>query len=287
MRSKALNYALVYAKIIVGSAVYGLGIRLFTYPNDIITGGVTGIATIINYLTGMPVGVMTIIINIPLFIFAWKKFGLSFMSASLVGMLVSSVSIDLFALMDFAATKVPVLAAVFGGAIQGLGLGVVFSVNGTTGGVDIVAKGFRRKYQHINFSTFVLLLDAAIIVVYALIFTRYDSAMYAIVGMYVSAKAIDAVLLGAVDSKVCYIISAKSADTKDAIINRLGRGVTFLHGEGAYTGRAQNVILCVIKSREIVGLKHLVRAIDPDAFMIVCNSHEIFGQGFTRISSDD
>ncbi|MCD8100138.1 MAG: YitT family protein [Oscillospiraceae bacterium] len=287
MQVKARDYVRAYCRIILGAALYGCGFQFFSYPNDIVAGGVTGIGMIINYLTGVPVGVMTIIINIPLFIFAWKKFGLRYMTASLVGMLAASVFIDIFSLADFAATRQPLLAAVFGGMVQGLGLGTVYSVNASTGGTDIVAKVFRQKYQHINFSTFVLLLDAAIIAAYALIFDLYDSAMYSIISIYIATKAVDVVLLGAVNSKVCYIITAKSEETKDAIITGLGRGVTFLQGRGAYSGKAENVILCVIKSREIVSLKHLVRAIDPNAFMIVCGSHEIFGEGFTRISSDD
>ncbi len=280
------DWAIMYLKIVVGAAIYAAGFQFFLYPNAISTGGLVGVAMIVNFLTGLPVGVMTIVLNIPLFIFSWKKFGLHFIIASLVGTILASVMVDLFALVPLEATHEPLLGAIYGGIVKGFGLGVVYHTGATTGGVDIAAKFLRRKYQHINFSTFILALDVVVIVAFALIFKRYDSAMYAIICMYIAAKVIDLVLYGAVNSKVCYIITDRSAEVKDALLNELHRGVTFLHGQGAWSGEEKDIILCVIKQNQIVELKHKIRAIDERAFVIVSDSREVFGKGFSYIGDE-
>lgn len=267
-------------KTVLGAAVYAAGFQFFMYPNAVVTGGVTGVAMIINYLTALPVGVLTLAFNIPLFLFSWKKFGLRFILMSLLGTVLLSVFVDLFALLDVEVTHDALLGAVYGGLIHGIGLGLVYRAGATTGGVDIVAKFLRLKYPYINFSTFILGLDAAVILAFALIFRRYDSAMYAVICLFVSTKMIDLVLYGAVNSKVCYIITDESQRLKDAIITEIHRGVTFLHGAGGFSGRDKDVILCVIRQRQIVELRRLVEAADPAAFMIVCDSREVFGQGF-------
>lgn len=286
MEKKILSFVWTYLRIIGGGAIYGLGFQFFCYPNNIVSGGVAGIAMIINYLTTLPVGAMTVILNIPLFIFSWKRLGLRFLIGSLVGMLSLSFFIDFFSIFNVVATDDALLGAVYGGVLKGLGLGLVASANATTGGMDIVAKFLRRKYQYINFGTFMLLLDAVVIVAFALIFARYESGMYSVISMYLSSKLIDLVLYGAVNSKVCYVITDESAKIKDAITNRLHRGVTYLHGEGAWSGSEKDIILCVIKRSQIVELKNLVREIDEKAFMIVSDSREVFGKGFTYIGDE-
>ena len=261
----------VYLKILIGSALYAAGFQFFLYPNAIATGGVTVIA---------------MIINVPLFLFSWKKYGLSFILMSLAGTVLSSVMVDLFSLIPLEVTHEPLLGAIYGGIIKGLGLGIIYHTGATTGGVDIVAKFLRRRHQHINFSTFILGLDAAVITAFAVLFKRYDSAMYAIICMFIASRVIDLVLYGAVNSKVCYIITDKSEEIKDGILNDLHRGVTFLHGEGAWSGQEQHVILCVIKQNQIVELKHLVSAMDDRAFVIVSDSREVFGNGFSYLGDE-
>ena len=280
------DWILMYLKIVIGAAFYAAGFQFFLYPNAITTGGVTGIAMIINFLTGFPVGMMTLIINIPLFAFSWKKFGLGFILSSLVGTILAGVFVDLFAQFPLEVTHEPLLGAIYGGIIKGFGLGIVYHTGATTGGVDIPAKFLRRKYQHINFSTFILAMDVVIIVAFAVIFKRYDSAMYAIICMYIASKVIDLVLYGAINSKVCYIITDRSTEIKDGLMNQLHRGVTFLHGKGAFSGEERDVILCVIKQSQIVELKHLIRALDDKAFVIVSDSREVFGNGFSYIGEE-
>ena len=281
------QWIVVYLKILIGSALYAAGFQFFLYPNAIATGGVTGIAMIINFFSGFPVGIMTLIINVPLFLFSWKKYGLSFILASLAGTVLSSVMVDVFSLIPLEVTHEPLLGAIYGGIIKGLGLGIIYHTGATTGGVDIVAKFLRRRHQHINFSTFILGLDAAVITAFAVLFKRYDSAMYAIICMFIASRVIDLVLYGAVNSKVCYIITDKSEEIKDGILNDLHRGATFLNGEGAWSGQTKHVILCVIKQSQIVELKQLVKAKDDQAFVIVSDSREVFGNGFAYIGEEN
>ena len=285
-KSNFKNFLLSELLIILGSAFFAAGFQFFMYPNDITTGGVTGIAMILNHLLGLPVGVMTIVLNIPLFLLSWKKFGTRFLLCSLTGMVMSSVFVDLFSTLQVEITREPLLGAVYGGAIYGVGLGIVYYANGTTGGTDIVAKFLRHRYQHINFSTFILLSDIAAIFAFAVIFERYERSMYAIIAMFISSRAVDLILYGAVNSKVCYIITDAPDAIRSAILERLDRGITFLHGQGGYSGDEKLVILCVIKQAQIVTLKRIVKDCDEHAFLIVSDSREVFGEGFSYIGAD-
>jgi len=284
---RVLTYIVQYALIAFGSALYAAGFRFFLYANSIVTGGVTGIAMIINYLTQLPVGVLSIIMNIPLFIIAWRKFGLGFCVSSLVGMLVSSVMVDVFSLVDAKATSEVLLAAVYGGLIEGASLGLIYRAGATTGGVDIAAKLLRRKFAYINLGTCMLMLNVIVIAAFAVIFRRFDSAMYAILTMFISSKMIDLVLYGVSASKLCYIITDASETVKNSITAQLHRGVTLLHGEGAYSGKEKEVILCAVKHHQIVELRRIVRDIDANAFIIFTDAKEVFGNGFGDIMDNN
>jgi uncharacterized membrane-anchored protein YitT (DUF2179 family) len=277
-----------YLVIIIGSAVFAVGFQFFMYPNNIVSGGAVGVAMIINKLFNVPVGVMTIIINIPLFIIAWRYFGTDFLIGSLVGMALSSIFMDTLAVLNISLTDDPMLACIIGGAIKGIGLGMVYYVGATTGGVDIVAKLLRMKNPHINFGTLLMLLDAAIIVAYAIILNKYESAMYSVIAMFVVSKVIDLVLYGTDNSSVCYIISERSADIAHEIISgHMHRGVTILEGKGAYSGKDKQVIMCVIKRQQISEIRRIIRNIDDNAFFIVSDAKNVFGNGFESIHDNN
>ena len=270
-----------YLIIAIGSVIYAVGFQFFLYPNNITSGGVVGTSMIINQLTGMPVGVMTILMNIPLFIIAWRHFGLEFMIGSLVGMGLSSVLVDVFAGFDLILTDDPMLAAVIGGVVKGTSLGMIYYVGGTTGGLDIVVKILRQKLASVNFGTIMLALDTIIIAVYAMVLGRYESAMYSLIAMYVTTKVVDLVLYGIDNACLCYIISNSTEEiTKEIVSGPLHRGVTLLEGRGAYSGAHRDVMMCVIKRQQIGQLKHLVRNVDEKAFFIVTNAKNVFGNGF-------
>jgi uncharacterized membrane-anchored protein YitT (DUF2179 family) len=287
MEKKTPGIILPLLQIIVGALLYAIGFRYFTYPNDIVPGGVSGIAMIINYLTDLPVGVLIIVMNIPLFLLSWKRFGLRFLLLSLFATLLSSAAMDVLAAFPLEITHEPLLAAVYGGIIKGVGFGLIYRAGGTTGGTDFVAKFLRLRYPYIHLSTFLLGLDVAVIAAFAVIFRKYDSAMYAILCMFIVSRVIDLMLYGAVNSKVCYIITDESRAVKNAIMETLNRGVTFLHGRGAWSGEEKDVILCVIKPQQIVDLKRLVKKIDERAFLIVSDAREVFGKGFAYFGDED
>jgi len=282
-----LEAALNILKILLGSVIFAIGIQWFYHPASLLSGGVTGIAMIINYLApSVPVGVMIIVLNIPLFIIALRKYGWRFMAGSLLGTLFSAVAIDLLALVDFSITTEPFLAAIYGGIITGLGLGIVYTTGSTTGGTDVVAKLIRGKFPYVNFGTMILVLDAAIIASYALLFKKYENAMYTVIAVYVAARVIDLVLYGSSQSKLCHIISEYSDEIKAAIVQKLHRGVTVLSGKGAYSGADKQVLLCVVKRQQIIEIKKIVKNIDKSAFVIVTDTRDVFGEGFGDISVD-
>ena len=274
-----------YTLVVIGSFVYSVAFQCFLFPNEIVAGGVTGIAMIINHFTHWPIGMMVVAMNVPLFALAWKQLGTDVLIGSLVGMALSSVFVDLMSLTNLVLTSDPMLAAIIGGAIKGAGLGMIYYYGATTGGIDIVAKLLRKKYSQINFGTIVLILDVAIIAGYALVVGNYESAMYSIIAMFVVTKVIDLFLYGIDNSCVCYIISDKSdALTKEIISGHVHRGVTILEGVGAYSRQEKHVIMCVIKRNQIPELRRTIKSLDERAFVIVTDAKNVFGTGFESIS---
>ena len=280
-----MSQVVKYALITIGAALGAVGFQFFMFPNAIVSGGIIGIAQIVNRLTGLPVGAFSIVLNVPLLIIAWKQFGLGFIISSFAGTVLYSVFIDAAAMTNIVATTDPMLASIIGGVIKGLGLGTIYYVGATTGGVDIVARFLRRRFPYINFGTLILLMDAVIIAAYALIFRIVESAMYSLICMFVVSRAIDLVLYGLDNSSIVYIVS-EHADTivKEITSGILHRGVTLLHAEGAYTHEEKQVIMCVIKRPQIAEIRRLVRNIDQRAFLVVTDAKNVFGKGFDSIN---
>ncbi len=285
-KKATLFSALDIFKILLGSVIFAIGIQWFFHPATLVSGGVTGISMIINYLTGFPVGVTMFVLNIPLFVIAFKNYGWKFMAGSLLGTAASSAAIDLLALVQVDITTQPFLAAVYGGILTGLGLGIVYTTGATTGGTDVLAKLIRGRFPYVNFGTVILSIDAVIISAYAIIFGKYDNAMYTVIGVYIAARVIDMVLYGSSQSKLCHIISENSEEIKQAIVKELSRGVTVLHGKGAYSDQDKQILLCVVKRQQIVEIKKIVKGIDKQAFVIVTDTRDVFGEGFGDINID-
>ncbi len=271
--------------IILGSLIFGFAFQAFLLPNNIVSGGVTGIAMILNTFTHWPIGLTVIVMNIPLFLIAWRHFGLDFLLGSLLGMALSSAFVDLFAMTGLVLTREPMLGSIIGGVIKGFGLGIIYYYGATTGGIDIAAKLVRQRYSQLNFGTVVLIMDVAIILGYAFVIGNYDSAMYSVITMYVVTKVIDLVLYGMDNSCTCHIISSKSSDlVREITSGHMHRGVTILEGEGAYSGEKKHVILCVVKRHQIPELRRTIRETDENAFVIVTDAKNVFGRGFENIA---
>ena len=285
LEKKLLRKIWKYLMITAGAAVYAVAFQFFLFPNEIVSGGVTGIAMIVNALTHWPVGVMIIIMNVPLFLVSWRHFGMEYMIASLVGMGLSSVLVDAFSLSGLVLTTDPMLAAVIGGVIKGAGLGLIYYCNGSTGGMDIVVKFLRQRYSHINFGTIMLTVDTAVVVAYAMVLGQYQSAMYSIIAMYVVTKVVDLFLYGIDNSALCFIISDQSEKlTEEILSGTVHRGVTILEGEGAYSHAEKHVVMCVVKRTQLPELRRLVKGVDERAFVVVTDAKNVFGKGFESIS---
>ena len=274
--------------ITLGSAVYALGFVWCYAPNGIAFGGITGVAQIVNFLIpALPIGVTVIVLNIPLFVLGWRLIGGRLLVTSLYAMALSSVFIDVLTpLYDWPPME-PLLACIFGGVLLGLSLGLVFQQGATTGGTDLMARLLKLKLAWLPMGKLLMGIDLAVIVAVAAVFRALDAALYGLVALYISTIVMDGVLYGLDTAKEAYIISDRNKEISAAIVKDLDRGVTILHGQGAYTGADKDVLMCAFKQREIAAIKAAVKDIDPAAFVIVCNAHEVLGEGFRDYKKDD
>jgi len=278
----------MFPKILVGSIIDAAGVSFLMYRNGIITGGLMGVSMIFNKLISTPVGLVTIALNIPLFILALKKIGPNFIIGSLMGMLLSSLILDLFELVPVITfTTNPLLAGLFGGFMTGFGQGIIYTAGGSTGGIDIVAKILRHHFPYINFGKIMMALNAVVFIAYGVVFTEYEAAMYSVVASFVTSRMVDTVLYGLNYSKVCYIITEKSEEISGSITGKLGRGVTMLYGRGAFSGQDKMVLLCAIKKQQILELKKIIKRIDPHAFVIISETREVLGDGFQYLEDKE
>lgn len=271
---------------VVGSLIFSLGFSFFLQPNDMSPGGISGLSLVIVELLGFgSVGTLSILINLPLFILGGLKIGKRFFCGSLLGMLLSSVLIDAFSLLNVAPVE-PLLGVLYGGVLCGLGLGVVF-VNGTsTGGSDILVRLLKLKYRNVPIGQISMSFDAIVVVLTGLVFRDVTKALYTGVTVYICGKVIDAVVYRFDYSNVALIISREYEAIAVAIGEKLDRGATFLHGEGSYSHAQTKVVLAAVKKQQIAELKELVVELDPNAFIIVQEAHQVLGDGFSRYNKN-
>ena len=267
-------------QIALGCALGALAYPLFLVPNHIAPGGLTGLATVLNYLFHWPVGTTSLVMNVPLFIIGYRAMGRVFVIRSLVATVVFSVLIDLIPLPPM--TEQPLLGAVFGGVLLGAGLGLILRGGATTGGTDMVARMIHNRFQHISVGAFLFLIDCCVVLM-AGFFIEAEYALYAFVALYAASKLIDVVMVGLTREKACYIISTQHEQVKREIMEKLDRGVTVLHAEGGYSGQERPVLLCVLSAQELGRLKAIVREADEDAFLFISDAHEVLGEGFRKL----
>lgn len=286
-RLRIKNFILVT----VGSLIYAAGIALFLDPNRLIPGGVSGLSIMISHLVEwLNTGTLIFVLNIPLLIAGLIKFGKGFMLSTVYVTALSSLAVD--AISVLAADHIPftsdlLLAALAGGALMAVGLGLVLRGGGTTGGTDIVTKFLRLKFKHVKTGNIFLLVDSVVIITSAIVFRDIEGALYAAFSLFISTRVLDMVLYGGDSAKLVYIISDRADDIADALLNQLNLGVTYLDGRGAYTGKDKKVLLCAAHRRAFPKIRSLVSQMDDMAFMIVGSAQEIFGQGFKNYRSTD
>lgn len=273
-----------FCKIAIGCILFGVGFNWFLEPCGLNAGGLSGLAMVAHHLWPVaPIGVLTAVMNLPLFAFGGIKIGKRFFFGSLVGMILTSASIDLFSFLPGFETET-LLSAVYGGLICGFGLGLVFSTGGSTGGSDIIVRLLKLRYQNVPIGIINICFDMCVAVLTGIVFGDFKLALYSGVSIFVCGRVIDAVVYRFDYSKVVIIISQHHRRLADQISDKLKRGATFLDGSGAYSGAETKVILTVVKKQQISDLKQLVVEIDPDAFIIVQEAHQVLGDGFSRYS---
>jgi uncharacterized membrane-anchored protein YitT (DUF2179 family) len=283
---KHYQTALMLVKVALGSAIFSLGFNLFLTPHELNAGGLSGLAQILVTLMGVgSVGLVTAIINLPLFIIGYKWIGKKFFFGSLFGMAMLSLTLELFSLLPVPQID-PLLSTLYGGCVCGLGLGLVFVAGGSTGGSDIIVRLLQRKWQHIPIGTINILFDATVAVLTGIVFGDMTRALYTGVTVFLTGKVIDMVVYSFDYSRVAIIISDEYQKIADVIFHKLERGVTYLEGEGAYSNQEKKVILTAVKKHQMAELKRLVSEIDPNAFVIVQEAHQVLGDGFSRYTKE-
>jgi uncharacterized membrane-anchored protein YitT (DUF2179 family) len=265
--------------VLVGSLIYSIGVNIFIIPHKLLSGGVAGIAIILQYLTKIPSGYFIILINIPIFLIGIKIVNKEFGIFSFIGMI--SMSIFLIFTRQFQSYYYmpdPLIASLCGGVLTGIGAGIVFKSRASQGGTDIIAVVIKKKYG-ISIGNIAFAINA-LIVTLGMIVGNLETAVYTLISMYISAAVLDKAIQGFGREKVVLIVTQDSDKVKQVILKNLGRGVTYLYGEGAYTGDKKNVIYCILTSREIEEAKNLIEDIDSSAVISVMDTAEVRGKGF-------
>lgn len=288
MKKKILKWILDVFLLTLSGFLYALGFCCFFEYNGISTGGVTGIAQVLNFLIPvLPIGVTTIVLNIPAFLVGFKLQGVKLLLSSLYCMVIGSAFVDLFNYFyAFQPMQDLLLAAVFGGLIFGVSSGISLRVGATNGGTELTARLLKYKFHHISVGKLCLIVDLCVVAVWTIVFRNVYSALYSMIALYILSIAMDFVVYGGKQSKLAYIISNEGDTIKKALLD-LNVGLTLIDSHGGWKNDNKHMILCVVRRRQITMIKKTVNDIDPLAFVIVTDVHEVLGEGFSTYSPDE
>jgi uncharacterized membrane-anchored protein YitT (DUF2179 family) len=272
-----------YALILVGALVQAIALRLFLVPANLASGGISGISQLVNHYTGWPIGLMVLFGNLPLFLVGWRRLGgRRFVIRTVVAVAAYSLFTDLVLLLPFfpknGITDDLVLNSLYGAVISGIGYGLVYRAQGTSGGSDILARILNR-WRGIPMTQSYLMTDTLVILAAGFVF-GWKQALYALIVLYVSGLVVDSTLEGAGTARTALIVTGQTEKVAGRILSEMERGVTILNGTGAYTGTARPVLYCVVNRSEVQQLKTIVHELDPKAFMVIGQAHEALGEGF-------
>ncbi len=270
----------------LGSLTYAIAINTFTAPNNIAPGGVTGIATMINYGLGLPIGTMILVINVPLFILGFLYFGWKFIIKTIIATALSSVVIDLTVGILPQYHGEPLITVVFGGLLSGVGLALILMRGGTSGGTELAANLIAIKFPHISIGKLIFVLDVIVVLFSAWVYRDFESPLYAMIVIFITSWVIDAILYGTSigTGKMMFIVSPHNKEIAAMILTKMERGVTALKSRGGYSGQEGEVLLCAVRRQEVYKVYRLIHEIDPAAFIIVGDAGEISGEGFRPIT---
>ena len=284
MKSRRKELTLAYTQILLGCLIGAAAYPTFLTPNSIAPGGVTGVAMILNHLFHLPIGTVSLVLNIPLFLIGYRSMGRIFAFRSLIATVLFSLLIDILPLRP--VSEDPLLGTLFGGVILGIGLGLILRGGATTGGTDMIARMVHRRFPFITVGFFLFALDFLVVSAAGLIMGSSE-ALYALINIFISSKVIDSVMVGFSGNKACFIMTQAWNPITNRIMEEVGRGVTHLLARGAYSGQERPVVLCVASRQEVTSVKRIVQEEDAQAFMFISDAHEALGEGFTRLDAED
>lgn len=284
IKNKILREALDLLLVTTGVALYAVALTVFLEPSQISPGGVTGLASVISDIINLPTGVLTLLLNLPLFIWGFAKIGSKFIIRTIIATVIMSVLIDIFGTLLPSYSTDRLLASLYGGFIGGVGLALVFLRGSSTGGTDIAAKIISTRFPHFSIGRMVLLLDAVVILCAALTYRSFETALYTALTIFISSKAIDSIVYGADKGKLVFIVTSYPDKIKQAIYSSIRRGVTILPARGGYSNDDRAVVMCAVRINEAVRLHRAVTECDKSAFIITGEAGEISGEGFENHS---
>lgn len=283
MARKLKHFLLDAGVFLLGSGVYALSVNVFTAPNEIAPGGLTGVGTIVHYLWGVPIGTVILLCNLPLFLWGGRQLGWKFIARTIAATVLVSVFIDVGALFLPAYHGDKMLAALYGGLLSGSALGLLFLRNATTGGTDLAAKLISRRMPNISLGRLILALDFLVILLAVLVYRNMETALYALIAIFTSTRVIDTIVYGINRGKLLFIISRNPEEIAQKIGRDAHRGATILSSKGAYHQQQNAVVLCAVRRSEVFTVLRAAKSIDPGAFIIAGEVGDILGEGFTPI----
>ena len=274
-----------YVIITAAAFVYAVGVSLFTDPNNMAPGGVTGISIILSRLLPVSTGTFIMLINIPILIFAVWKFGIAFTVSTIYAIALISSFTNVLSPYG-AATDDILLAALVGGTLTAVSIGVIFRAGATTGGTDIIVKALRLRFPHLKTGKIFFIADALVVTLSGIVFRDLNAALYAAISAICTSVVMDVVLYGRDEAKLLYIISSKAENIAGRLLSDLDIGVTYIKGQGAYSGDNKRVIMCVVKKPMSPRAEEIVKQEDPNSFMIITSATEVFGEGYKSYFSE-
>lgn len=273
------SYLIELLQLIFGTILMAVGISLFLLPNKLSSGGFTGIATVFYYLFKWKVGTVIFLLNLPLFILSYFKIGKDFFFKSLIGTLVLSISVNYLEVVQ-PITSDKFLDCIFGGIIIGIGNALILRVNGSTGGTEIVTGIIRAYAPKFKASNIIRIFDISIVALNVIVFKEIEIGLYSAIAIYMSTKMVDLIFEGTNFNKMMFIISEKYNEIASKIQNNMERGTTGIYSKGMYSNKDRMMLLCVVSRNEVIKVRQIVNKIDPEAFIIISNVREAFGEGF-------
>ncbi len=271
--------------MLFGSLLYGIGTHCFVVPSQIAPGGASGIAIMINFLTELPVGTLTFIINIPLLLLAWRYVSRSFVINTSIACIASAVILD-----GFVAKFIPqyigdrMVGSLFGGVFVGIGMALIFLSGSTTGGSDILGKLFKKRFPHVSMGRALLIIDGIILSSSIFVFGNIESALFGMINLFTCTQIIDSIMYGLDKGAHVTVVTSKPEAISKKIIEHIERSATIMQAKGAYSGEATHVLLCVVRKSEFYLLRSVIYEADPKAFLMVTESTEVYGEGFKDIT---